>query len=103
MNTKARLSNKARTAVILTLACILFGSLSMVGVQPVGANEYEPQDGGHPLRFVAYLVSPLGALADHCLMRPGYWLVQREPFATFFGYKYISLEDETANQSIEKE
>jgi hypothetical protein len=49
------------------------------------AARYDSQKAGHPLRIVAYLVHPIGVFLDYGLMRPAYYLVQKEPFATIFG------------------
>ncbi len=89
MNKKPPVRSRNRFNSILILLPLVCFALS-TGVAGKGvAAEYDPQDAGHPLRVMAYLVFPLGTIADYCFMRPGFWIVQREPFASFFGYKYI--------------
>ncbi len=82
MKTKRTVS-LVRTFSMIVCAALLVGVLFST---QVCAREYDPQEAGHPLHIAAYLVSPLGVLLDYGLMRPAFWLVQREPFKTIFGY-----------------
>jgi hypothetical protein len=58
-----------------------------------GAERYDPKKAGNPVRIAAYLLHPVGVLIDYGLMRPCFWLVQREPFSTIFGYERPKKED----------
>lgn len=74
---------------VLRAICLLFviGLLApMVMVNGADADEYDPQRAGNPLRLAAYLFHPVGVLMDYGLMRPCFFVVQREPFSTVFGY-----------------
>jgi hypothetical protein len=51
------------------------------------ADEYDPKKAGNPVRISAYILHPVGVLIDYSLMRPCFWVVQREPFSTIFGYE----------------
>jgi hypothetical protein len=51
------------------------------------ADRYDPKKAGNPIRISAYLLHPVGVLIDYGLMRPCFWVVQREPFSTIFGYQ----------------
>jgi len=54
---------------------------------PVGLDEgliTRDWDGGYPLRWIAFLMNPLGVLGDLLLGQPIYLLAYQEP--EFFGY-----------------
>jgi hypothetical protein len=50
-------------------------------------DRYDPKKAGNPLRLTAYVLHPVGVLIDYGLMRPCFWVVQREPFSKIFGYE----------------
>jgi len=52
---------------------------------PSDADEYNPQEAGHPLRVAAYVVHPVGVALDYLIMRPAFWVGSQEPFRTIFG------------------
>ncbi len=62
-------------------------ALLLALASPVAADEYDPSEGGHPLRIVAYMLHPLGVALDYLLLRPAHWLVSHEPFKTAFGHE----------------
>jgi hypothetical protein len=79
--------------MILTFTCGIFSNA------PAGlADEYDPQEAGHPLKLIAYMAFPIGTLLDYGLMRPAFWVVQKEPFRTIFGYSYMEQSDENVHQ-----
>lgn len=53
---------------------------------PAQADDYDPKRAGHPVRIVAYVLHPVGVIADYLVMRPAHWLVHHEPFRTLFGH-----------------
>jgi hypothetical protein len=67
----------------VVLLILLLGSLTICSAAL--ADDYDPQQAGNPLRIIAYVLHPVGVLLDYGLMRPAYWLVQKEPFKTIFG------------------
>ena len=73
------------------LALLLLSQSVPAGAQEVQEVQYDAQEAGHPLRLLAFLVAPIGVLADYCLMRPAFWLGQREPFRTIFGFEYVEI------------
>ena len=73
-----------RAARALALAAILAAVLG--AARPAGADEYDPQRAGHPLRIAAYMLHPIGVAFDYLLFRPAHWVVSREPFRTIFGH-----------------
>lgn len=68
-----------------------FSALSLALVlalaSPAAADEYDSSNAGHPVRFVAYLLHPVGVLIDYVLLRPAHWLVSHEPMKTIFGHQ----------------
>jgi hypothetical protein len=64
----------------LLLLILLSGPASSVAAQ-----EYEPDNAGHPLRILGYVVYPVGVVFDYLILRPAYWVGSHEPFRTIFG------------------
>lgn len=64
--------------------------LALAGVllvaAPASADRYDEKTAGHPLRIAAYLLHPVGYAVETLLLRPGHWLVSREPLKTVFGH-----------------
>ena len=52
---------------------------------PLHAEEYKPDEAGHPLRIVAYVVHPVGVTFDYLILRPAFWIGSHDPFKTLFG------------------
>ncbi len=53
---------------------------------PAQADDYEPKRAAHPVRIVAYVLHPVGVIADYLVLRPAHWLASHEPFRTLFGH-----------------
>jgi hypothetical protein len=68
-------------------AIILLVSLSFAAVSPALADPYDKHRAGHPLRIVAYVLYPVGALIDVLIMRPAHWLISQEPFKGAVGHE----------------
>ena len=73
-----------RTLCLFTVAGMV---LFAVTVGDAKADRYDPKKAGNPVRISAYILHPVGVLLDYGLMRPCFWVVQREPFSTIFGYE----------------
>lgn len=70
-----------RLAVSLVLA------LSLVSAgAPALADDYDPQNSGHPVRIVAYILHPVGVLLDTLIFRPAHWLGSKDGFRKLFGH-----------------
>ena len=65
----------------------LTAALVLTLANPVAADEYDPENAGHPVRIVAYLLYPVGMLIDYVLIRPAHWLVSSEPMKSIFGHE----------------
>lgn len=103
MNKWPPLRSRKTVNSILLFTFLFSLALCSYGAGTSRADEYDQQDAGNPLRVAAYLLFPVGVLADYCLMRPAFWIVQREPFATVFGYEYISrVGEEVKEDPIEE-
>jgi hypothetical protein len=68
-----------------TLAAAVLASSLLALATPAVAHEHDPQESGHPLRIVAYMLHPVGVLLDTLIFRPAHWVVHHEPLATIFG------------------
>jgi hypothetical protein len=73
-----------RTLCLLVVAGILAFTVTTGEAQ---ADRYDPKKAGNPIRITAYILHPVGVLLDYGLARPCFWVVQREPFSTIFGYE----------------
>jgi hypothetical protein len=63
-------------------------ALVLMLAAPAGfADEYDPQQAGHPLRIAAYLLHPVGVALDLLIFRPAHWIVHHEPLAELFGHE----------------
>ncbi len=80
----------SRTLCLVAVAGILTFTATMGEAE---AERYDPKKAGNPIRISAYILHPVGVLIDYGLMRPCFWVVQREPFSTIFGYQPIWNED----------
>lgn len=84
-------SDRARRRWISALSLALVLALA----SPATADEYDASNAGHPVRFVAYLLHPIGVLIDYVLLRPAHWLVSNEPMKTIFGHKGSTHEHDS--------
>jgi hypothetical protein len=90
MQEKTRLPARGRFARLFVMlfpmvaAGVLAWTAAPAEAQP---DRYDPKRAGNPLRITAYALHPVGVLIDYGLMRPCFWVVQREPFSSIFGYK----------------
>ena len=98
MNKWSPFRSRKKVSILLVLSLLAGFSLSTWGAENAQAAEYDPQDAGNPLRIAGYLLFPVGVLAEYCLMRPAFWIVQKEPFSTLFGYEYIGQVGEEVKQ-----
>jgi len=57
------------------------------GAPAAHADEHDPEESGHPLRVVAYVLHPVGVIVDTLVFRPAHWLVHHEPLTTLFGHE----------------
>jgi hypothetical protein len=68
------------------LAAALASCVLLVAV-PAPADEYESEMAGHPLRFAAYVVHPVGVILETLIVKPAHWLVSQGPLKKFFGHE----------------
>ena len=75
------------------LALLSLGALAVLSAPgPVRADDYDPKTAGHPLRIVAYMVHPVGAILDRLIFRPAHWIGHHEPIRTLVGHVDHPLE-----------
>lgn len=70
---------------LVGLLAVLSAVSMLAWAQPSAADEYNPQEAGHPLRIAAYVAHPVGVALDYLIMRPAFWVGSQEPFRTIFG------------------
>ncbi|NRA02261.1 MAG: hypothetical protein HRU00_06610 [Myxococcales bacterium] len=79
-----------RIAWIVGIAAVV---VSLSGPLAASADEYRPEDAGHPVRIAAYVLHPVGWLLDRLIFFPAWWLGQKEPFRTIFGAEAVRADD----------
>jgi hypothetical protein len=52
-------------------------------------TRYDPRRSGHPLRIIAYMLHPVGVIADTLVFHPAWWLGTHEPLRTLFGVDVV--------------
>jgi hypothetical protein len=57
------------------------------------AHEYDRDDSDYPLRYVAYVLHPLGIAAEYLVLRPIHWLVSQPNCDIIFGHDPRKDED----------
>ena len=72
----------SRRALLAMLAL----AAALAATPPAHADEYDPQEAGHPLRVVAYVLHPVGVALDYLIFRPAHWIGHHEPIRTIFGH-----------------
>jgi hypothetical protein len=78
----------------LLWTALLAAALLTIAPAKAAAHEYDRDDSDYPLRYVAYLVHPLGVAVEYGLLRPIHMLVSSSPAAAkIFGHE--AFEDET--------
>ena len=70
-----------------SLAAAALASSLLFAAAPALGGEHDPEDSGHPLRFIAYVAHPVGVIIDTLIFRPANWIVSFEPFKTLFGHE----------------
>lgn len=69
------------------LWAVLF-ALALLTIPAGGwAHEYDRDDSDHPLRYVAYVLHPVGIAAEYAVLRPIHWLVSRPNMDIIFGHE----------------
>jgi hypothetical protein len=74
--------------LIRTIAAAL--ALALLGAPgSAGTTRYNPQRAGHPLRIIAYVLHPVGVIADTLVFHPAWWLGTHEPLRSLFGVEVV--------------
>ena len=69
---------KALYAVLLALALLAVPTRA-------AAHQYDRDDSDYPLRYVAYVVHPIGIAIEYALLRPIHYLVSQPNASIWFG------------------
>lgn len=85
-NRSLRRARRLRPASLLLALALALGAALTVG-GPARADEYDPEDAGHPLRIIAYVLHPVGVVLDYVVLRPAHWIASHEPMKTLFGHE----------------
>ncbi len=81
-----------RRVLALALLGALLGAPSAATAEHKSTSvsaSYSPTDAGHPVRILYYIVYPVGFLLDNLILKPVWWLGQRQPFRSIFGVDAI--------------
>jgi hypothetical protein len=58
-----------------------------------GAHDYDRENSDHPLRYVAYVLHPVGIAAEYLVLRPIHWVVSQPNCDIIFGHDTADDED----------
>jgi hypothetical protein len=53
------------------------------------SRRYDQTEAGHPVKIVYYALYPVGFVLNALILRPAWWLGQRQPFRSVFGVDAI--------------
>lgn len=62
-------------------------SVLLLAATPAAADDYDPQEAGHPVRILAYMVHPIGVILDVLIFRPAHWIGSQKGLDEFFGHE----------------
>jgi hypothetical protein len=65
----------------------VFVALMALSTPAAWAHEYDRDDSDHPLRYVAYVVHPVGVAVEYAVLRPIHWLVSQPNLDIIFGHE----------------
>ena len=76
----------------LTFALLLVAALMLI---PAGgsAHEYDRDDSDYPVRYVGYVLHPVGVAVEYIVLRPIHWLVSKPHFRIIFGHQPVEEPD----------
>lgn len=75
--------------------CAVLGVLCVSLATPAFAHRYSRRDDGHPLRFVAFVIHPIGVALEYAIARPVHRFVSQPDADIWFGHKvYVSDYDQ---------
>ena len=74
------------------VAAAVLVTVALTVTPSVRADTYMSAEEGHPLRYVAYIVHPIGVAAEYLVLRPWHKIVSREPYATIFGHEVLEAD-----------
>jgi hypothetical protein len=81
-------TGRIRVALVCAALTALLAAPSAVAGETESvsnSSSYDPTMSGHPVKIVYYALYPVGYVLDTLILRPAWWLGQREPFRTVFG------------------
>ena len=85
------LSASSRRAIVgLVAVAFLAAASSSFAERRAG---YDPHESGHPVKIAYYILYAVGFVIDILILRPAYWLGQREPFRTIFGVEAATMDE----------
>lgn len=80
-------SARPRRAGRWRAAVVTLAAASCALAPAAGADEYEPQRAGHPVRIIAYALHPVGVVLDLLIFRPAHWIGSLPGLDEFFGHE----------------
>ena len=70
-----------------TFVAALFALALLATPRNSSANIYDRDDSDHPLRYVAYVVYPVGIAVEYAILRPIHWFVSGPTTSKWFGHE----------------
>ena len=87
-----RSESSTKNCLRLLLLCTALAGLLLApgvaaskGEKPASSRSYDATMAGHPVKVIYYALYPVGYVLNTLILKPAWWLGQREPFRTVFG------------------
>ncbi len=84
-------------------AFVLVITLMAIAAVPVSAHDYDRNDSDYPLRYVAYVVHPVGVALEWTVTRPFHWIVHRPGLSYLMGHDVKREVDLSKDEGIDEE
>ena len=81
---------RTRRTLASALVSVALVAVLLLGAGSAAADEYDPQDAGHPIRIIAYVFHPVGVALDVLIFRPAHWVGSQGALARIFGHEKYS-------------
>lgn len=86
VSSRAKSGRKGSVAGRLPGAGLLLAAALFLAPAAAHGDSYDSQRSGHPLRVTAYVLHPVGVVADRLIFRPAHWLGSKPGLRTLFGH-----------------
>jgi hypothetical protein len=87
--------------MVARVVALVMALTFVAGTATADTTRYNPRRAGHPLRIIAYMLHPIGVVADTLFFHPAWWLGTHEPLRTLFGVEVVVDDSADIAREIE--